>query len=743
MKFFLKLTILISAIISLIIITIIACSIISKNNNFKFTTIQNIQNYANSYPENIVSDNQDWEDPMFVSFYKKAFRLSFFEKILEATCLFKKQKFDPVALKKLLEKVTNSRINKKNKNISDLKLELKTGDKIIIFGDLQAALHSMTRNLVELKNLGYIDDNLKIINQNLYIIIIGDAINKNPYSLETLNIILLLMEKNPEKVIYNKGKHETNGYWESYQMLDELNIKAEILSQNVSIKTPLKDEINNLFDTLADTIIVANKDTDITKNKDTIIITHSKCKPELIDQNTKLIIFGEKKFDVLKESSGLEFIGYDQGAATWSTLSCPTITYQKFFNFYKDAFAELTIGETVKTSKLALYNHDVREKTKNPEYKKTTYNPIFGYIIENNQDNILSRNIFNIGSTMALTGITGPLGHENKIGLETAIYFNNLNHKNNLLKPVIFNDDNTPKIALSNVKKMIKYYNASTLVIPTGNITLLLYLDMVKSGKISVLFPCDGGEQFRKQETNSLPIKNIINFRPSSAQEVKSLINYIVKEHGVKNFAFFYQDDSYGKPIVEQAHEELKKLGITEWLDLPHLRSESDFEYTIKEIRKKMPEAIGCFSSQFPTQEFINQLGGEFFSGRLLFGPSFLYSQALEKFLKTRGINSIFSSVVPDPFDSQIEIIKEFRYNMNIQGHNINCNTLEGYIAGALISDAINKIQKPFTKEKIINYFENMKNYNFKGLNLTFNPEARDLSQPVFIRKLNNKLIKY
>ena len=120
-----------------------------------------------------------------------------------------------------------------------------------------------------------------------------------------------------------------------------------------------------------------------------------------------------------------------------------------------------------------------------------------------------------------------------------------------------------------------------------------------------------------------------------------------------------------------------------------------------------------------------------------------LFSESFKKFLDDRGIKYILTGVVPDPDNSELEITKEFKHEIFLKGLKISSNAFEGFIAGSLISDAISKIQLPLTGEKIIKYFENMKNHNFKGLNLTFNPETRDLSQPVLIRTLDLKWINY
>jgi len=446
------------------------------------------------------------------------------------------------------------------------------------------------------------------------------------------------------------------------------------------------------------------------------------------------MLLGEKKLDIIKELSGLEFFGYENGIAKWSLLSCPTILYKKFSSFYNDAFVELIIGKSAKKSILKLYNRDTRTQYVN--YQQTLYDPIFGHILKKESDTE-NENIYNVGSSLGVTGVVGPFAKEYKAGLETAIYFNNKNG-DNLIKPVFFDDGYAPNVAKINIEKLLNKYSIKNILSPMGTPTLAFYLDMVKSGKIYVYFPYTGATIFRKKEIN-----NILHFRPSYTDEAKNIINYLVKEEGATNFAFFYQNDAFGKPIAESAHEELKKLGINTWLDLPHSSTQTNFKEIIEKIRLAGPDAIALFSTNFATQEFIEQIGPQFFSDRILFGVSFIFSDPFCKFLENRGIEFLLTSIVPDPITSQIKIAKEFRENFDKRGLKINSNSFEGYINASLIIDAINKINQPVTEEKIMKYFENMKNYKFKGLNLTFKPETRDLSQPLWIRTMENKWINY
>jgi len=696
----------------------------------KFDTLSDLKNYAAFYPEFVKSDNNDWIDPEYTSFYPKTLGHSFFKKIAINIGIKKDPVWNIYAFETLLKQVTEKR--KKEKNSLEKTIEVKDGDSFIIFGDLHGAFHSMVRNLDELKKTGIINESLEIIKNNLSIIILGDAISRSPYSLELLHILLVLIHKNPGKIFYLQGNHETDGYWENFSMRRALKYISPVLGKNTLKHIPLEKEINKFFSTLPKTLIITHKK----NNREKIFCSYSNiCKKLLDDITVKLILLGEKRLDVIKEQLGLTFLGYQRTAARWSLISCPTEIYKNFFNFFHDAFVELSIGNSIATSILTLHNRNIKT---GENYKQKHFNPTFGYEIKNKKEILDKKTIFNVGSTMSLTGITGPLGRETKLGLETAIYAFNRKKTDRLIKPVIFDDGYVPRIALSNIKTMLNQYNIESIIIPTGTPTLSLYWDMVKKGEIAVLFPYTGGSQFRKKE-----IKNIVHFRASYDNEVKSSIKHLVKEHGIRNFAFFYQKDSYGLPIAKAAHEELKKYGITKWLDLPHLKTQADFTYLVEQVKKEMPGAIGCFSSHFPTQEFISKLGAEFFLGRILFGVSFLYSEAFQRFLEHRGIDFILSSVVPDPITSTIQIAKEHKKNMLERGLKSSTNSLEAYISAELLANAIKNVSSPFTKEKIINYFENLNNYKFKGLTLTFNPETRDLSQPVWIRTIENKWLKY
>lgn len=723
-------------------ITLASIFLFSQNNfldtNFKLDNIKNIEKYTNFHTQNYITDDNDWLNPDFTSFYQNTLKPTILEKILIKIRISRKPFFSIKNFEKLLEKTTKERVQKKLISPFNETITLKKDNRCIVFGNLNGALHSFKRDLLELKKQKIINNNLEIVSPNTYFVFLGDVISKSPYCLELLNIIIALIDKNPQKIFYLRGRYEKDSNWRNFSMRRAIQIifPAYASEQN---KDSLQNKIDAFLSTLPDSLII-NIYGHKSKNNGLIMLSNEEV-PEIIENNSELftnkikfMLLGEKKHDIIKELSGLEFFGYECGVAKWSLLSCPTTIYKKFSSFYNDAFVELIIGQSAEKSLLQLYNRDTR--TQDIDYKKIIYDPIFGHTIKTKAD-VAEESVFNIGSTMGITGVISAFAQEYKAGLETAIYFNN-EIGDNLIKPVIFNDGYTPNIARINVEKLLNQYSIKNIISPMGTPTLAFYLDKVKAGEVYVFFPYTGAIKFRDKE-----LKNILHFRPSYSDEARSIINYLVKDAGITNFAIFYQNDSFGMPIAQTAHDELKKLGITKWLDLPHLSTQTNFKELIEKIKLTGPEAIALFSTTFATQEFIEQLGPDFFSERILFGVSFIFSDPFCKFLDNRGIEYLLTSIVPDPITSTLRIAKEFREHLAKRGIKANSNAFEGYISASLIIDAINKINPPITEDKIMKYFENMKDYKLKGLNLTFNPETRDLSQPTWIRNMENEWITY
>ncbi len=95
---------------------------------------------------------------------------------------------------------------------------------------------------------------------------------------------------------------------------------------------------------------------------------------------------------------------------------------------------------------------------------------------------------------------------------------------------------------------------------------------------------------------------------------------------------------------------------------------------------------------------------------------------------------------VPDPIkNTNLEIVRTTQKDFKEKGYILNTASMEGYLATTIFIHLLKKIEGDITKEKIIEQAEKLKNYDFMGLKLDFNPQNRSISKGVWIDPGKNK----
>jgi len=375
-----------------------------------FRTLEELEIYTKNSAELVPLDSSNTIKPEFNNYYKKftqTYSKTAGEKItwLCAKIGLKKQPLWSIsAFKKLLERATKIHTDKNAQGNFVTKIEGTDRSKFIVFGNIQGALHSLTRDLIKLKELGIIDNNFKITQPNYYIIFNGDIIDRSPYTLESLTVALKLITTNPEYVIYIRGHHEEGNYWQEHTLKAELLIRASAISKET---IPLEKEINSFFSTLPLALYISmpphnNRDfvrisrfgfgenqlleeskyTEFLQKKSPDVLASYVIKDQAtedaeVEEKIKIraLIKAEKKRQEFQAMEGLRLLPPDQGITSWNVLSCPTVVYGTALKFFNDAFVIITPGKTVEDWDITLYFRDRREK---PAFTTKSFNFIEG-----------------------------------------------------------------------------------------------------------------------------------------------------------------------------------------------------------------------------------------------------------------------------------------------------------------------------------------------------------------------------
>jgi ABC-type branched-subunit amino acid transport system substrate-binding protein len=718
-----------------------------------FSTLTALQEYASKYNEFPKSDDDFWSDPDFTS-YHKSLNPNLFSRMLRSVGLSQNNLWNIKVFEKTLNKVLGQR---KKADLSGRKIahiQLSYPARVIVWGDIEGSFHSLVRMLSWLNQQGILNDNLEVVKTDYYLVFNGNAITRTAYVLETLTTLMLLIERNPERVIYVRGFDEDHKNWHDDELKRELLIRT---NRRLTGVIPFEEPVSAFFDTLPLAFYISTikepeslirisptglDDAEINESqcgsfwekapKDSIHyydITQKEPVPKPVA--VKVII---KTEDWMIESRsvtgeprnmfGLGLLDQDQGATAWSILSSPNMGNQKYIGFDYDAFGMLTIESTIEQSSIRLYNQKISLLQGFKEHE--AFNILTG--IQLARENVFKKE-FKIGSTLGLLGGLPVMSKRIMRGMSACIQKANLSDELPSIRLTLttYNDDYTPYIAHANILKLIEKDHVDVVLCPTGHQTLASYLDLIKENKILTLFPIAGSPEFFKPD-----LVGLINYRATADDEIRALIDNIIHEKSVKKFAFFYQDDAYGTSALKSAHDMLEKHGITEWTDIPYLRGSTDFKKQADLLKEKNPDAIGFFSTALSTREFMRQVGTANLTNKVLFGPSFLGEMSIRAYIQRQGLNIIFGAVVPNPTLDQSALAQEYRKQMDVNKYQYGTFSFEAYIGASILIDALEHVKTP-TPEKIKKYLESLKDYDLKGITLSFNPERRQLSTKVWI----------
>lgn len=712
--------------------------------------------YISQHVEKVMPDNQDWDDLDYSSYHK-----SLYPNILQyAAHTWLGIKNQQLALVEDLETLLKKVILIKKKHVASAIafISCTQNSQFAVMTDLQGSLHTLVRVLNWAHEHNVIDENLKIIDPDFYFVFNGNSINRSAYSIETLYLILLLTLYNPKNIVHVAGAREYDNNWYNFSLKRELQQRALHVSSEL---IPMKSLVNDYFGQLIHALYISTTDSPLelikivhssplVKNNDEALfgdflinchkekiayydLSQPKVKSVKIpDLKVVITTPGQSQEAIIKRGIGV--LEPEQGAHTWGLYSSPVYTGDDKLEFFFDSFAFLNIKNNLKLSTITLFNHDVN--VKDQFFKKEfTYNLETGLKVDAAHAMMLPTTDFFIGSTMGFEKNLISMSKRIKQGM--LIRIKELNEAGGVngiqLRAILKNDDYLPYVARKNIENLFKDYKITTFLLPTGSPTLSAYLDYVTKNNLLVLFPITGSSAYRAPD-----IRDIINYRASYEDEVNNLLQYIRTEYYVKNFAFFYQDDSYGMSALKAAKKLLKdEKGIT-ILEIPYKLNETSFAAQIAKLNQMPIDAIGFFSSSGGTQEFIRQVGVEYLAPKKLFGLSFLGEESFRTFLKREGVNMLFASVVPDPYKSQLQIVKNYRAAMKNNFYDsYDVFSLEAYISTSIFIDVLAKIDQPITNEKIIRQLQGMHNYHYQGLTLTFNPQTRSLSNDLWIEDAN------
>lgn len=305
------------------------------------------------------------------------------------------------------------------------------------------------------------------------------------------------------------------------------------------------------------------------------------------------------------------------------------------------------------------------------------------------------------------------------------------------IEVVNYDDGYDPKQTLEATKKLIEQDKVFALTNYLGTSNAQAALPIILKDGVPFVGSRTGAEFLRA------PLKKpVFNVRASYFKEVDALVDHLTKDLGSKNIAVLHQNDGFGEAGKVGLERALMRRGMKPAAMVAYDKADpSNIESAYAQIKAAKPDAVILASLTSTATAFIkkshhDKLGAKI-AGISSIGSAFLRD------LKPDESDGVFvSSVFPEPAESTIKIVVEFKADMTKSGFkNANSIAFEGYMNAVVLVEGMKLAGVDLTRASLIKSLEGI-NKDAGGFKIEFSESDHEaMSDLYFSRASGGKFV--
>jgi branched-chain amino acid transport system substrate-binding protein len=321
-----------------------------------------------------------------------------------------------------------------------------------------------------------------------------------------------------------------------------------------------------------------------------------------------------------------------------------------------------------------------------------------------------------IGQFAAFSGPAGQLGQRMNAGIQAQ--FKAVNAAGGVngrqLKLVTRDDGYEPEKSKAAVKALIEQDKVFALIGSVGTPTGLAAVPVLTAANVPLVGMFTGAEGLR------VPFnRDVFHVRASYYDEAERIVQHLTTL-GVKKIAVFYQDDAYGKTVLDGVNQALARRQLKTVATGTVQRNSTDVAKALSTILPANPEAIVQVSAYKSCAAFIKQARAKGFGGQF-FNVSFVGSQALADELGDAGSGVVISQVVPFPYGESAAVVREYQQRMKEAGQTeLDFSSLEGFLTAKVFTEGLKRAGRNLTRESLTTGLESMHDVNMGGFLINY-----------------------
>ena len=338
------------------------------------------------------------------------------------------------------------------------------------------------------------------------------------------------------------------------------------------------------------------------------------------------------------------------------------------------------------------------------------------------------------GQSAALSGPAAALGQGMRLGILAA--FEEAGRAGGVhgrrLELLSLDDTYEPELAVANTRRLIEEEQVFALVGSVGTPTSNAAEPLASAAGVPYVGPFTGAQFLRSR---SRPM--VLNVRASYFQETEEMVERLTSDLGVTRIGILYQDDSYGLAGYEGLRRALARRGMEITGSGTYARNTVAVKTAVLDLSHDRPEAVVIIGAYRPVAAFIR------WARHIGFDPvfiniSFVGSKPLARELGKDGTGVLVTQVVPFPDDASLPMVAGYHraLSRHAPGADPGFVSLEGYIVGRFLVDALVRAGREITRNGFLNAVTLTEPYDLGGFELEFGPIDNQGSDRVFLTEI-------
>ena len=347
----------------------------------------------------------------------------------------------------------------------------------------------------------------------------------------------------------------------------------------------------------------------------------------------------------------------------------------------------------------------------------------------------VSKDSILFGQVAALNGPAQALGQGMREGIlaafEEANRAGGINGRKLELKSI--DDSYEPEKTIEATNKAIKEDKVFALVGAVGTPTSRAGQPIATAAKVPFIGPFTGAE-FLRNPFN----RYVVNIRASYFQETEAWVEHLTNDLGVTRIAILYQDDAFGLSGLAGVKKAMEKRNLSLVAEGTFKRNTTAIKSALLEIMKGQPQAVVTVGPYKPIAAFI-KLARQLKVDATFVAISFVGSDSLAQELGSEGAGVVVSQVVPFPGDKSLPVVASYHSALAAVNEKSKPGfvSLEGYLAGRLVVEAIRRIPGEPTRDAFLDAIER-EPFDLGGMKLTFSATQNQGSNQVYFTVLQS-----